>query len=590
MITKAIAILALLLSIVLNTIASGYNPSQFDEQLFPIEFDAGLVFSVNRDKYIKHKFTNGHVALSCSRFVDAMEYFTDGLRLATAVYDSLNTGLAYSFISLTHSLVHNNTEALQNALEANNYLSTQNGQETKTWNLICLGSAYLRNDNALLAKKYLEQAIALSGYSNGFKQQYIIFGCENLACIKIQEGNYTGAEQILFTALLNNTNKSNITSGCYYKLGLCQMALNKVSEAHKNFQIAHDLAIKGQNFNLLEKLYAEKAKFLRKRGDFERSSHFYALADSISKKKFESRANNEVQQVTLNYQNDIERQKAELSRQRMEIEQLHLYEKTNRLKTTVAFLLLAITSSLALLMYIRRKTSCKLVRLQSEIVKSNEKQLTNYIAGQEEERNRISRDLHDGIGSQLAILKMQLSQLQKNNAPDSMPKLRESILLCDDIYSGLRNVAFNLMPRTLVKEGLVSAFEELACKLQKNTGLKFYFNNYGIENRLCIEVESALFRISQEITANIIKHSQATVTSIDLAADSNSIGLTISWNGKGFNPKTLETSKGFGWKNINTRLNQMDGSIMIDSSAEQDFSMIMVEIPLKIKQRYGKAG
>ncbi|MDX9771215.1 MAG: sensor histidine kinase [Tenuifilaceae bacterium] len=554
------------------------------------EFDPNLKFSFNKKQYLNTKLIEGRIALSNNELVNAMERFTDVLRLAKSLDDSLNTGLAYSFISLTNAKARNYEEALLNALEANSYLSEIGEQDTKMWNLICLGSAYLLNENRELAKRYLEEAVSKSSLANGYTQRYIMYGCENLAEIKMLEGDYRGAEKLLQQTLQYNVNEANNSSGCYYILGRCQMALSEPNKAHKNFQAAYEIAQKHNDNDLLLKIYNQKAKFFKQKGNYKLSSQFFSLADSLSKLVIESRVSQEVQQVTLNYRKEIEVKKAEVLRQKVEIEKLHLHEKSNTLKTTVAFLLFLFTGSLALLMYIRRKTSCKLVRLQTEIVKSNEKQLTNYIAGQEEERNRISRDLHDGIGSQLAILKMQLSQLQKNNNPDSMPKLRESILLCDDIYSGLRNVAFNLMPRTLVKEGLVSAFEELACKLQKSTGLKFYFNNYGIENRLSIEVESALFRISQEITANIIKHSQATVTSIDLAADSNSIGLTISWNGKGFDPKTLENSKGFGWKNINTRLNQMGGSIMIDSSAEQDFSMIMVEVPLETKQRYGKTG
>jgi signal transduction histidine kinase len=561
-----------------------------NDGVFTKEFDPNLNFSYNKKQYLNTKLIEGRIALSNNELVDAMERFTYVLRLAKTLDDSLNTGLAYSFISLTNAKARNYEEALINAIEANNYLAEKGGQDTKTWNRICLGSAYLLNDNMELAKRYLEEAVSKSSLTKGYTQRYIMYGCENLAKIKMLEGDYRGAEKLLQQTLQYNVNEANNTSGCYYKLGRCQMALGEPSKAHKNFQAAYEIAKRHTDNELLLKIYIQKAKIFNQRGNYKLASQFYSLADSLSQMVIDSRVSQEVQQVTLNHQKEIEDQKSEVLKQKGEIEKLYLQEKSNRLKIGVIFLLFLLTSSLALLMHLKRKSSSKIIVLQDEIVESNEKLLTNYIAGQEEERNRISRDLHDGIGSQLAILKMQLSQLQKNNTPDAMPKLRESLLLCDDIYSGLRNVAFNLMPRTLVKDGLVTAFEELTCKLQKSTGLKFYFNNYGIENRLAIEVESALFRISQEITANIIKHSQANVATIDLAADSNSVGLTISWNGKGFNPKSLENSKGFGWKNINTRLNQMGGSIMIDSSVEHDFSMIIVEIPLKTKQHYGKAG
>lgn len=589
MITKAIVIAIFWFTAIPNVLATGIVPSKHNELLFPKEFDEGLAFSINSDKYIRQKFTSGHLSLSNSRFVDAMEFFTEGLRLASAVHDSLNTGLAYSFISLTHTIVRNNAEALQNALEANNYLSAMCGQEIKIWNLICLGSAYLANNYTLLAKNYLEQALSLSGYSKGFTQQYIIYGLENLAYIKIQEGDYIGAEQVLQSAIQNNMKETNTTCGCYYKLGLCQMELGKISEAHNNFQIAKDMAIRECNHNLLVKLYIEQAKYFRQIEQFERSSFYFALADSINKCIIEQRVNDEVQQVTIGYQNDIERQKSELFKQSLEIERLHLHEKTNRLKTTLALLLFAITSCLALLMHLKRKSSSRIILLQREIVRSKEMLLTNYIAGQEEERNRIARDLHDGIGSQLAVLKMQLSQLLSKHQPQSRDSLCSALSLCDEIYGGLRNVAFNLMPRTLVREGLISALHELTVKLTKSSSIEFNFNNFGVGLQFPANVESALFRITQEITANIVKHSKARIVSLDISTDNNSIGLTISWDGPGFDPKKLEHSKGFGWKNINTRLNQVGGTIIIDSAICQNFTTIMVEIPLKTKQTYGKA-
>ena len=212
--------------------------------------------------------------------------------------------------------------------------------------------------------------------------------------------------------------------------------------------------------------------------------------------------------------------------------------KTASLTAIASILLLVLSLSWSILIFNKKRRAQKVARLEQEVSKAKDKALENYIIGQEEERNRLARDLHDGIGSQLAMLKMQLSR----NAKECSYAL-QSISLCDEIYHGLRDVAFNLMPRPLVREGLISASKELCKKLNKSTKIEFELNSFGLYERLDNQVESALFRIIQEITNNVVKHSNANRVQIDFIFEKKGIGLSITWDGKGFNPDTLKKSK-----------------------------------------------
>ncbi|HPX06277.1 MAG TPA: hypothetical protein PLC17_10110, partial [Tenuifilaceae bacterium] len=157
----------------------------------------------------------------------------------------------------------------------------------------------------------------------------------------------------------------------------------------------------------------------------------------------------------------------------------------------------------------------------------------------------------------------------------------------DDIYQNLRDVAFNLMPIVLVKEGLNAACAALVHRLNlvKNV---FTFNELSLSSRLPADIEYALFRVTQEVTANIVKHADALWALVELTCDDSTIALQISYEGRGFNPDELKTSTGYGWRNIKVRLEQVGGSIVVDSSEGTAVTTYLVEIPYygKKKQAY----
>jgi len=581
-------ILLILLSFVslqarsLNLATGDYSSSH---PYIEVEGQVKPSIEILKREYLRRKVTQGHIAILKGMYVDGMERFTEALQLAQANNDSLYTGIAKTYIAYTNCLVGNYQDGLAYAIDAKNSFGNEISPEAKLWSEVCLGSAHYLNNNRAVAKKILGKTIE-TVESENLNFPFIIFSYVNLASIKIIENNISEATDLLHKAIKDPSNiysRALITS--YYKLGRIYRCQGDSTTSSYYFSKALELSKREEDKSYLAEIYKVFAKEYMEKGNYELASKYYFLTDSISTNVIDSKVSQKVQQIVIDYHKNLELKKTEIKKQEAIIEKLMLQEKSSKLQASVFFLLFFGTCSFTVFFYYRRKNFLKLSQLKYEIAKSKEELLNQYIAGQEEERNRIARDLHDGIGSQLAVLKMQLSHLQNQDHSALSPPL----LLCDEIYSGLRNVAFNLMPRTLIREGLVSALEELTCKLEKNTDIKFYFNNYGVESRLSSEIESALFRISQEITANIVKHSKAKNANIDIASDYNNVGLTITWDGEGFDPKLLEHSKGFGWKNINTRLNQVSGNIMIDSSKEKDFTVVMVEIPVKMKRNYGKA-
>lgn len=210
-------------------------------------------------------------------------------------------------------------------------------------------------------------------------------------------------------------------------------------------------------------------------------------------------------------------------------------------------------------------------RLQEEKIVSLEKQqqvtsLQSMIAGQEAERTRIARDLHDGLGGLFSTVKMYFSSLgQDAPALKDNPLFIKSFELADTASVELRRIAHNLMPEVLMKLGLINAIQDLCNTINAGRLLSITVQSYGMEKRLPENMEIMLFRIVQELLNNIIKHSQATEVIIQFNKHSDRLSITIEDNGRGFNIDEVDTKNKAGIGTIKSRVNYLNGKLNIDS-------------------------
>ena len=150
------------------------------------------------------------------------------------------------------------------------------------------------------------------------------------------------------------------------------------------------------------------------------------------------------------------------------------------------------------------------------------------INGQEGERTRIARDLHDGLGGIFSTVKMHFSTLQHE-----VPELkgnnlyRKSFEMVDGASEELRKIAHNMMPEVLMKMGLVPALQDFCNNINAGKQLHVNLQAYGMDKRLSASIEIMLFRIIQELINNIIKHSGASEAIIQFNRNANN--LTLLW-------------------------------------------------------------
>lgn len=195
----------------------------------------------------------------------------------------------------------------------------------------------------------------------------------------------------------------------------------------------------------------------------------------------------------------------------------------------------------------------------------------------EEERLRIARELHDSIGQNLLLLKLHLQGME-NGHEKEMNSILDTI---ESTLIELRNIIQDLKPQVLDELGLSAALTLLCEKVSKDTNIIGSIDIIGLENRLNPKIEITIFRTAQEILNNVVKHSLAKEFSIQVVDNSLFTRLMISDDGIGMenvNVRQNVQSKGFGLLNIKERVENINGTIKIDSS-QNNGTLVVVEVP-----------
>ncbi len=207
-----------------------------------------------------------------------------------------------------------------------------------------------------------------------------------------------------------------------------------------------------------------------------------------------------------------------------------------------------------------------------------EKQLAaidNLLQGQEEERSRLAKDLHDGLGGMLSGVKLSFNNIKENMILDTENTLRfeKSINQLDSTIAELRKVAHNLMPEALVKFGLQNAIEDFCSSLQQNNSCSINFQQLGMERDLGNVANVNVYRIIQELVNNAVKYASAHQIIVQLTKTENKVLITVEDDGKGFDKNILATEKGIGLSNIKHRVDYFKGMMDIDSKLDEGTSV-----------------
>ncbi len=220
-------------------------------------------------------------------------------------------------------------------------------------------------------------------------------------------------------------------------------------------------------------------------------------------------------------------------------------------------------------------------KLQTQKVATlmKEQELTSIdamIEGQEKERQQIANDLHDDLGGLMATVKLHFNALEKKQSPELFSKTNN---LLEEAYQKIRTVAHAKNSGVLAKKGLLKAINDMANKVSSANKLQIEVIDHGLENRLENSLELTIFRITQELITNVIKHANATEASIQITNHEDKLNIIVEDNGKGFDTKHISKSSGMGIHSIDKRIENLEGTVVIDSKINKGTTVI-IDIPL----------
>jgi len=222
----------------------------------------------------------------------------------------------------------------------------------------------------------------------------------------------------------------------------------------------------------------------------------------------------------------------------------------------------------------RKKAEEEVERLNIENVadKINQQKVisSKIVENQENEQNRIAKEIHDGIGQMLTGLKFSLESINLDDKEKSGQKIEYLKKLALDIIKGVRTATFNLMPPELSDHGINSALAKLAQELSKLTGKNIlFYNKSNFDKRLDSLIEINIYRLTQEAINNAIKYADSTHIIIQLSHSNNILSINIDDNGKGFDiaeaEKKRNSESGMGLLFMKERIQYINGRVFINS-------------------------
>ncbi len=446
--------------------------------------------------------------------------------------------------------------------------------------LINLSTNYFGKKMFGKAHEVLEEALKIGIVSGDLRIQAT--AVQNLGALEIKKQNFIAATTYIEKSLslcrqIGSADGETIAlrglSSCYLQQG--------------KYDIASDYAQKSLALDRKNNYKREEAMILRCM-----SAIAYASGDKKKGLEYDDQSREMIEtmikDVLSRQSSDLEK-KYETSKKESRIKQLEAEENLHLLrlhqKNIINYSLTAGALTFLVIGILARRTYRQKQKLQQQRITEleTEKQLTAteaVLKGEEHERTRLAKDLHDGLGGMLSGIKYSMNTMKGNlvMTPENQQSFERSMDMLDSSIQEMRRVAHNLMPETLVKFGLDTALKDFCNDINQSGALKVNYQSFGMENAAIDQTTAiTIYRIVQELINNTMKHAAAKTAIVQLTKTNQQLSVTVEDDGKGFDSSILQQSKGIGWSNIQNRVDFLKGKLDINSTEGKGTS-VFIEI------------
>jgi len=544
-------------AIVFNDIAVYDSAVHYNEKALP------FAEKIDYKKGIAATYINlGNTYQFFGQYDKVTENYLKGIEIFEANEDSTNVSKSYQNLAALFASIDNRKkeiEYLKQALIAN----TKSNELQNGYIYGDLGLANLRMNKNIEAFRFFQMADSLSRFVDDNRLDFFVashFGDYYLFNLK-----YKNAIPFYEKALQINSNFNDVfyKADVLFKLGEVHSNLNNYKDAKRYLKEALTLSKSGSIIEVEQKIYAELSKINEMKGNYKEAYRFKSLSskftDSLKNERYIKQINRlEKQFETKKKDAEINEQKFRLKEQKNELQKKQMQTKY-AIGVSGLLLILSIASWLVYKQRQKRKD-------QELLIVKNEAQinaLESLIEGEEKERIRIAKELHDGVNGDLSAIKHKLNTLLKLNNKT----IEEAVVMIDKSCDQVRAISHNLVPPALENFDLQTAASDYCTNMNSIHVPTITFNFIGEIVVLPKIVEVNIFRIIQELVTNSIKHAEASEINIQLSCRANALQLATEDDGKGFNVSKVKKG-GVGISNIKNRVKFLNGEMDVSSSSK----------------------
>jgi len=358
-----------------------------------------------------------------------------------------------------------------------------------------------------------------------------------------------------------NLQSDQLIASALYNSAFAKYLNDNNDGAKKDIREALFISLRDSLQDELKNSYIILSYIAAKEGDKKTFLDAMYKADSIKTAQLNSV---KIQEATkLEKKFETEKKDSQIKLQQAELKRKNIF---NYFLIGCAFTLLLIVL-LAYRNYKQKRT------LQDQRISEleTEKQLTAteaVLKGEEQERTRLAKDLHDGLGGMLSGIKYSMNTMKGNlvMTPDNAQAFERSMDMLDSSIKEMRRVAHNMMPEALVKFGLDTALKDFCNDINQSGALKVNYQSIGLETATIDQTTGiTIYRIVQELLNNTMKHAAAKNAIVQVSNTDGLVSVTVEDDGKGFDVKILNKAKGIGWNNIQNRVEFLKGKLDVNT-------------------------
>ncbi len=549
---------------------------QYDSSMLLNRQSVKLAMELNDKFQIGRSNANlGNVFLNLDQYDSALYYYHIALQNFEALDNKVFMARLYDLLQIAYKELRQHDKALAYGKQAIAVLRHASDPANLSAALSNLANIYDRLHQYDTALLYLKEALVLARSIN--YKSYEMSILQNISNIYLHTLQIDSIKPYAEKAAALSRELGIPTTEAIANRGLANYYVfkNKLDAAY--YHITHALEISQKNGFRKEHLSNMETftGVLLAMHRYEESFRVQLEAELLS----DSLLGEEIQAKTLLLEKQFETEKKNT--------QIKLQQAQIKQKSIQNYFLIGGAAALLIISLLGYRNYRHRQRLQKVRIDEleTEKKLAateSILKGEEQERTRLAKDLHDGLGGMLSGIKYSFQTMKENLilTPSNAQAFERSLDMLDSSIMEMRRVAHNMMPEMLVRYGLDVALKEFCSEVSRSGAIHSSYQSIGMENAVIGQTTAVtVYRIVQELVNNAIKHAVAghVVVQVHASGQDKLLTVTVEDDGKGFDTALLKQPVGMGWSNIQNRVDFLKGKWDVKSSPGEGTS-VLIEI------------